>query len=182
MVGSRKEGIPLDEIEGLMEVLGKINQIDLGKIEIEKEAKLTPQEKMIRDLKANRHIKRMLKGKGRYKANLHWKTKAARNRKYWNEIGNPRRRARIAETLNTGEGWYKYLVDRWRIHRTEVRLTQDEWLSEIYPLLEGRVPIFRRYDTRKPVALDNVLVRDQDTGSVIFDGAEYRLRKLGYCL
>lgn len=182
MAGSSNNDVPLNEIQGLLDLLDVVKGIDLGEVVKETEQALSAQDRMIRDLKANRHIKRMLKGKGRYKANLHWKTKAARNRKYWNEVGNPRRRARVAETLNTGEGWFVYLTQGWRMHRTEVTLTLDEWLSVIYPLLEGRVPVFRRYNTKKPIALENVLVRDQDSREVIFDGTEYSLRQKGYIL
>lgn len=191
-MGSTKKPMSPTEALEMAELLEKLKGIDLNKVETPA-AVDTPVDQMIRNLKNNKTVTRALKGKGRYKANLHWKTKAHKNRKYYAEVGAPRRRARLAELLTTPEGWYEYVVANWKRHRIPYRLTLEEFLEHVYPGMcrntDGtfaerarNVPVFRRYNTRKPMALNNMIVRDMDTGEVLFDSTEYVMKKLGYAL
>jgi hypothetical protein len=166
----------------LSDLLDQLKGIDLNQTASVMDA--TPVDRLISDLKNNKTVSRALKGKGRYKANLHWKTKAHRRKAYYAEVGAPRRRRKIAEQLTTAEGWFAYLVTGWKIHRTPFTLTLEEWVTQLYPVTVGRgyVPVFQRYNTRRPVSLDNVIVRDAESREVLFDGAEYSLNKLGYTL
>ena len=86
MVGSGEKEEPqecIQELLELSELIEQIKRIDLKEVEAEIEASRLPVDRMIRDLKAHKQIARVVKGKGRYKANLHWKTKAAKRRKYY---------------------------------------------------------------------------------------------------
>jgi hypothetical protein len=142
---------------------------------------MTPNDKLLDALRSNRIIHRGVKGKGRPLKKLHWKTKAARRKNYLHTIHYPRMKDRLAEQLTTGEGWYRYLTAGWRKHKQEYRLTQEEFMEQIYPRLNGRVPVFYRYSLKKPISLDNCYVLGEDR-SVLWDGAEYKLERLGYCL
>jgi hypothetical protein len=64
-----------------------------------------------------------------------------------------------------------------------VELTEEEWNREVEPRI-GRenVPVVFLVDREKPVSLGNILVRDSDSRSLLFDGTEYLMRKLGYIL
>lgn len=184
--GSTEKGDDLEAVQSLLDMsslLDRINKIDLKKIEEKIEENLSPNDRLIRDLKANRTVKRVVKGKGRYKANLHWKTKAHRRKKYYAMVGAPRRREGLAEMISTPEGWYEYIVTSWKKHGTAYRLTREEWIEHVAPLLGGRVPVLRRYSTRKPFSLENMyVVNMDDSKDVIFEGADYKLRLLGACL
>ena len=94
----------IQELLELSELIEQIKRIDLKEVEAEIEASRLPVDRMIRDLKAHRQIARVVKGKGRYKANLHWKTKAAKRRKYYAMIGAPKRREKLAEMISTPGG------------------------------------------------------------------------------
>jgi hypothetical protein len=181
---NRKEQSPEDiqELLDMTSFLDTLNRIDLGKLESEKEKALKPTDRMIRDLKANKKVSRYLKGKTAPRKKMHWKQKRRNLRNYYHEHAKPRRALRRAELLTTGEGWYKYLREEWRDRKTPVRMTEGEWVREVYPLLEGRLPVIIRYDSSKPIALENIYVVDTDTRAVLFEGKDYELKKLGYCL
>lgn len=180
-MGTGKKGMSAEDALELAELLGKLKGIDLDAIKAEEETAVT---RLVKDLRNNKTVSRALKGKGRYKANLHWKTKAHKRRAYYAEVGAPRRREKIAEQLTTPEGWYEYLTVGWHRHKVPYRLTLEEWLSTLYPLTVGRgkVPVFKRYNTRRPMALDNVIVRDMDSREVLFDGADWKMQQMGYTL
>jgi hypothetical protein len=63
-----------------------------------------------------------------------------------------------------------------------IGLTLGEFTEHLYPfILEGKVPTFRRYDTKKGLTLANLIVRDT-SGAVLWDGKEYQLKLAGYIL
>lgn len=187
MVGSIEKGDDLESVQELLalsSLLDTIGKIDLKEVEAAVEAQLLPVDKMVRDLKAHKQIARVVKGKGRYKANLHWKTKAAKRRKYYAMIGAPKRKERLAEMISTPEGWFDYLTQQDKTRgRNLFKITREEWNEHVAPELKGRLPIIRRYNTRKPVTLENCYIVDQDNPKdVIWEGSEYRMRRLGYIL
>ncbi len=177
-MGTReKEGVDPEGLQELLELLDSVSKIDLS-VEVPEQQ---PNDKLIEALRSNRTIRRGVKGKGLKLKKLHWKTKASRRKNYLHTIHYPRMKARLAEQLTTGEGWYSYLVTGWKRHKQDYRLTREEFLQHIYPRLNGRVPVFYRYSLKKPISLENVYVLGEDR-SVLWDGAEYRLIRLGYCL
>lgn len=163
-------------------LLDTLRGIDLEKLASEKEKALKPQDRMIRDLKANKKVGRYLKGKTPPRKKIHWKQKKRNLRNYYHEHVKPRRSRRRADLLTTPEGWWVYLMEGWRDNKIPVRMTEEEWTGEVYPLLDGRLPIIQRYDVTGPISLGNVYVVDSDTRAVLFDGKEHLLRKMGYCL
>ena len=91
----------------------------------------------------------------------------------------------LAKMLTTPEGWWKYLTEgSWKKRGVEVELTYEEFVEHIYPVSVGKglIPVFLRYDSEKPISLENVIVKDTKSRSVVFDGAEYKLRLLGMIL
>lgn len=182
-MGSTKKPMSPEDALELSELLEKIKALDEVKTAVVQEE--TALDRLVRDLKNNKTISRALKGKGRYKPKQHWKTKAHKRRAYYAEVGAPKRRARIAEQMMSAEGWYDYIAYNWRRHRIPFDLTLEQWVEEVYPLTagKGRVPVFQRYRTGKhPMGLANMIVRDMDTREVLFDSADYQLKKLGYTL
>lgn len=73
-----------------------------------------------------------------------------------------------------GDARYKYQRPGWEI-------TYEEFLEYVFPKLGDRIPIVRRYDTKKGWSLENTIWFDSDDKTkVLFDGNEWRLRQLGY--
>lgn len=73
-----------------------------------------------------------------------------------------------------GDARYKYQRPGWEI-------TYEEFLEYVFPRLGDRIPIVRRYDTKKGWSLSNTIWFDSDDKTkILFDGNEWRLRQLGY--
>ena len=172
-----------EELLEASEILQRIMGIDLNKVELERYEALRPVDKLIEDLKQDKALQRGPKAKGlpRVRKKVHWRTKRRRNREYYHAKTKWKNLEKRAESLKTGEGWYAHVILKWD-QRGIPHFTLEEWLEVIYPLLEGRVPYFTRYDTGKGYVLDNILVREDKTGDVVFDGKEWLLKKLGYIL
>lgn len=163
-------------------LLERICRIDLSKLEEERFEALRPVEKLVEDLRNDKKLYRGPgKGLGKPKKKVHWKTKRAKWRQYYQTSVKPRRADKLEEQLTTPEGWYAYVTRKWKV-RDIPHFSLEEWTETIYPLLGGRVPYFSRYSTKKGFTLENTLVRATGTGEVIFDGKEHVLRKLGYIL
>ena len=76
------------------------------------------------------------------------------------------------------EGWYKHITRLWKADR----MTFEQWEQELWPKLEGRIPVFKRDDTKKGWTLDNVSMYESGTGVLISSSEDYKLKKLGYTL
>lgn len=185
MVGSREKEQSPEDVQELLDMssfIDSLKGIDLDKLASEKEKALKPQDRMIRDLRANKKVGRYLKGKTPPRKKMHWKQKKRNLRNYYHEHVKPRRTRRKADLLTTPEGWWVYLVEGWRDHKVPVRMTEGEWTREVYPLLDGKLPVIQRYDVTEPISLGNIYVVDSDTRDVLFDGKEYLLKAGGWCL
>lgn len=185
MVPTDEKGDSQESIQEALDMssfLYKLQQIDLGKVESEKEKALSPQDRMIRDLRANKRINRYLKSRTPRRKKLHWTQKRRNRLNYLRAVAYPKRAAQLADSLETGEGWYKYLCTGWRKKRVGIEMTEREWVDEVWPTLEGRLPVIVRYDSKGPISLGNIYVLDSETRTVLFEGADYLLRKGGYTL
>lgn len=177
----RREALEMLEVSKTLEALEKI---DLDQIRIDG---MTDMEKMVEELKSSKTVVRKLKKKTAHvqpNKKLHWKTKRKRKRDYYRDVTRYRRLELRGELLSAGsEGWWKYLTTMWHRKKVEVTMTFEEWDKVIWPLLQGRVPVIHRYQTRKPIALDNVYITESDDHkNVLFDGKEHSLRQMGYML
>lgn len=180
-----REISPEDALE-MARVLEQIQRIDLDKVAEEREQAKAPLDRLVEDLKAGRDMKRALVRKTARPKRLHWSQKRNRRRRYertrYHEVLKPKRKAELAVKLKTSEGWWEVATKSWRRMKVEVLLTREEFEVMAPSWLEkGRVPIFVRYDASKPVSLDNLMVRDNETREVLWDGKEWLLSKLGYC-
>jgi hypothetical protein len=184
---SRSEagGLSMEDVRELTELYEKIKAIDLDKAVEERVASRTPVEQLVEDLKANvPNARRALA-----KPKPHYHTVRAKKRKhhrdYVREVYRPRRKAALAEKLSTPEGWWEYLNIAWdKRPDVKVELTYDEFVEYIYPVTAGVGLVFvvLRYDTNKPVRLDNIYIKDTKSRRVLFDGKEHVLRSLGYII
>lgn len=183
LIGKGKKGLSPEEALEFDSLLKKLQQIDLSEYAKELERGKDDRTKLVEALKANKAVTRQLAGKGRPKARKkqHWKVARKKKARYNEMVGEPRRKAKLANLLEEG-GWYPYMMESWKKHKTEVSLTKEEWDERIAPLIGGSVPVLRRYDTKKPVTLHNVIVYDSTTRAVLYDGAEESLRENGYIL
>lgn len=183
----RKRGIDPDEALEMERVLRKISEMDLEKIAERKYNELSPMDRMVEDLKANKEVGRALRYKKKAKAKpKHWTQKKAAKRKYdrtrYREVLKPKRKRERAELLQSGAGWWEYQNRIWAQNGVEVRMTEEEFTTVVYPAFGGRVPVLERYDKTRGISLDNLLVRDSDTREVIWDGKEYSMKVGGWIL
>jgi len=155
--------------------------IDLGKVAEEAEARKTKIERIIADVKLGKKLERKFGEKkpiGRPK--LHWKTRAARRaatkRKYYQNTWKPRRAAETAELLTTAEGWYEHITKKWKGDRFGL----IQWKRYLWPRLEGRVPVFKRVDTKKGWTLDNVMMYESGSTKMLYCPEDMALIKLGH--
>jgi hypothetical protein len=61
-------------------------------------------------------------------------------------------------------------------------ITLEVWLDEVAPYLEGYRVKVGVYDKEAPVDIENLWVSDKTSGAKLWEGAEERLRRLGYML
>lgn len=162
-----------------------LQSINLEGLAQEKEARKTKMEKLVEDVALGKKLERQIGRKREVKIGrpkLHWKTREARRaatkRKYYEQTWRPRRKAELAEQLTTAEGWYRHIIKKWK---GEVfGLTQ--WKRHLWPRLEGRVPVFKREDTKKGWTLDNVVMYESGTRNVLYCPEDMALKKLGAIL
>lgn len=189
-----------EDAKELVRLAEKLAKIDLEKLAEEKERSKTPLDRLAEDLKANRTVLAILSKKGKGKithsptcsgrcggrcGDNHWRVKRrkkrVRDKRYKDKI-RALRKAEVAEKVRTKEGWWDILTQKWREKKVEVELTREEFFEVIFPSFYPRVPLFLRYETDKPVSLENLIVRDQETGEYLWDGKEYLLVKMGYAV
>ena len=171
-----------DEILEASKLLEKIMGIDLDKLEVERVEQLRPVDRLIEDLKNDKKLRRGPGNKGlpkRPRKKVHWREKRRRERAYYHAKTKPKKLERKIEMLKTGEGWWTWITRKWRGDGIEC-FSKEEWMEHVWPHVEGRVPYVTRYDTGKGYTLENVLVREDQTGTVLFDGTEHKMRRLGY--
>lgn len=153
----------------------------------ERKLKLTPIDQAVETLKAGGTFKRELKrAKKVAKPKKHWSTKKALKRKYdrerYKEVLRPMRKAALAESIQTAEGWWEVARKGWERHGVPVEMTEEEFKTVVFPAFYPHVPVFFRLDKGKGWRLDNLLVRDTESRKVLFDGNDYVLFTLGYTL
>lgn len=73
---------PQDVVE-MNRLLGLFNEIDPAELQKVADSALTPMEKMAEDLKKSQAVTRRVKGAQLKRKKLHWKTKAKRQREYY---------------------------------------------------------------------------------------------------
>ena len=176
-----KDKLSPEDALAFNEMMLQLNQIDLTVYARELADGKSGREKLVETLKANKKLDRGLKGRGLKRKKQSWQAKKAYRKRYNEMVGEPRRKAKLAEELEKN-GWYPYLMHGWKKNKMPVKITAEEWNSEIAPLLGESIPVVRRYDTKKPVCLYNCIVYDSNTRAVLYDGAEAKLRELGMIL
>lgn len=177
---------PMDAVF-LQQMFEKIGAVDLEAVQERIELSKTALDRALDDVKLGGKMKRILAKKAKPgRPRLHHKTRAARKKvrkaDWWLHREKPRRQARLALELRTAEGWYKYLMESWRKQKIKGNMSEEDWSGTLWPLLEGKLPVFRRRDTSKGMTLDNVTMYESGTRNVLFCPDEYKLKLLGYAL
>jgi hypothetical protein len=185
---ARAEGITGEDVGGLLDLIAKLQQIDIKQLDYEREAAVTPLDKLIRDLETDKKLtSRVIKGKtgvGRTpKKKRHWTQKRKQQREYYANVVRQKVRGKRAEALRTVEGWYEHSLWLWGRRKIPVKLSFEEYRDVIYPLFAetGKLPVMKRYRTDRAVTLCNLLVFSTDR-ELLFDGQEHRMKELGYIL
>ena len=115
------------------------------------------------------------------------KERRRRDALYYREHRKPRRQAMILKDVeqDSAAGWWKVLRLK-NIKNTELKegwnISLEEFKEAVGDSLKGYVPVICRYDTRKPWELHNIYIMDSSTRAIVFDGAEHKMRSLGYIL
>lgn len=178
-----------DEVVRFMEIQRLLQGLDLDALEKERKARETPRERVLARLGMQASKKQMTQIKKRKpgRPKLHWKQKKRKHREYmrkymaerYHEVAKPRRAAARKACLE-GNDWYGYLMIGWRHHQKKVELTKEEWDRAIARRIGESIPVVLRYNANEPISLYNILVKDSDTRSVLFDGKEQALIDGGY--
>ena len=185
------EELTPQELLDFMRLSKTLEGIDLEKLEADRLAKLSPREALVAKAKAGGTLSRIVKAKGATRGpgrpRVHWKTKAKRYREYhrkyqldrYHEVVKPRRKAEAVKLLEGGR-WYPYLMRSWKQRKVKVKLTENEWEMNIRPLVGDSVPVIIRYDSREPISLYNIVVKDTATRACLYDGKEQEMKDKGY--
>lgn len=175
------EGLSPADVLLANEIAAKLSKVSLGELLERERKKLTPMEKLAEDVASGVEIKRRRKKAKKQ----HWRTAQRKRKVYYRTVYAPHLKKKQAELLRKGaEGWYTYLTAGWRRRKVEVELTLEEFTEVVWPALKGRIPIFYRYDTTKPLSLHNIWVEESEASekTVLFDGKEHLLKATGYML
>lgn len=176
-----RELLTAEDALAMQEHIEAILSIDLSALAQEKEARKTSIEKLVEDVKLGNKLKRQFgKKKPIGRPKLHWKTREARRKqtkaKYYQNTWKPRRQQETAELLTSAEGWYKHITKYWKGEM--FGLTQ--WKRWLWPRLNGKVPVFKREDTKKGWTLDNVVMYESGTKNILYCPEDMALIKLGH--
>ena len=112
---------------------------------------------------------------GKKRKQLNAKRRRARE---WKRRNDARIRAEKIEAIPL-EGRWPWLKER---HGKLLLISREEWDENVELALGESWIEVRRYDTSKPLSLENIYVLDMDSQELLWDGAEHRLRELGYIL
>ena len=184
-----KETTP-EELEEMLEVtrvLERINKLSQVQVEEVIRREGTPLEQYVRALEDDdKQLRKELQFK-RKKTELqrktgrkkqHWKTAQKKEREYHVRVRGPRRRAKMAREIAEG-GWWPRVRTNWVGNGLDIHMSEDEWVEYIQPRVGDRLPTVWRIDTSKGISLGNIVVKDRETGELLYDGAEYQLYQQG---
>lgn len=177
-----KGGLSWEDILALNKLNDALESVTLEQLLAKKEEAKSDVDKAIERLKAGGTLGRAIKKVKAKPRKQHWRTAKRKRRQYYEAVAEPRRRSKVAEQIKTAEGWWEYLTYHWKIRKQKVDMTFEEWESALYPAVAGSVFVLQRYDSKLPIALDNVYAVRTANGEVLFDGKEHKLRTLGYIL
>ena len=168
-----------DELLKMLEGLDKIKNWEPEAEPVES----VDTEQLARKLDAQGTKLAITKAKAGKRKKAHWKIKQRKQRermrpymarKYREEL-MPRRK-KLAED---GMRW-EYYVMEWKKRGLKIETNREEWEAEVADRIgKDNVPMIFRFNTAKPVRLDNLMIKDVDTKEVLFDGQEWMLKKLG---
>ena len=187
------KGIESTELEELLRSLQLIEEIQIPENEEDNyiEAFFTERERQTLEGRVKGARKAKKKGiplgrQGAGSGRAHWSAKRKRAREYSKYVAYPRQMRNMALKIGQ-EGWYDTMLRGWKRLGFDVQLTKEEWNEHVEPILRAAkaVPFTERYYSWNPVVrLDNILIygRAEKTrhSKPIFDGAEWKMKALGY--
>ena len=175
-------GLSWEDILALNRLNEALENVTVEGLLAKKEAARSDLDKAIERLKEGRTLERAIRKAKQPKKRQHWRAAKRKRRQYYEAVAEPRRRSRLAEQLTTPEGWWAYLAAGWHRRKVTVLLTEEEFVNTLWPAVAGRLFVIQRYDSKLPIALDNIYALRTASGEVLFDGKEHKLRTLGYIL
>ena len=113
----------------------------------------------------------------------HWKEKKRKKRERMRPYMAQRYREQVMpkrKKLAQEGAWWEVYETEWKKRGHKIELTEAEWEAHISPSIPAEaVPIVFRFNTDRPIRLDNLMVKDVETKAVLFDGHDWKLRQLG---
>lgn len=178
----KKGGISWEDVVALNKLNEALQSMTVATLLAKKEAQRSDLDKAIERLKQGKTLDRAIRKVKQPRRKQHWRAARRKRRQYYEAVAEPRRRAKLAEQLTTAEGWWEYLTAGWRRRKAPYTLSEQEFVETLWPAVAGRLFVIQRYDSKLPIALDNIYAVRTGTGEVLFDGKEHKLRTLGYIL
>lgn len=200
------QGIKSSELQELLRALQTIEQIEIPTEEdsyIESYFSDREKKAVERRVRGAQRAKKEDKNNGTQErpgagsGTKHWTAKRKRLREYYRKIAYPRIMRKLSHLVES-EGWYDVMVRGWKQNGWDVQLTREEWNTHVEPILREKkvVPYTERYYTNIPViTIDNILIYPRGASrspnkaghrprneQPVFDGAEHKMRRLGYII
>lgn len=179
------------DVEELLEALAVLEVLGPRSTDLAEKNEKTPDSAKNRLLdRLNKELPRVKRKK--VKKKKHWKTKQRERREEktrWFSGRRQRINQEWALRLAKGdvEDIYRWVSKargdaRVKYQRPEWEITLEEFTEFVYPVLDGAIPVVKRYDAKAPWTLGNTLWLEPEEKRVLFDGKDYLLKSNGFCL
>lgn len=155
---------------------------DAEKVEQALRSIRTETEQMAADLLEGKKVTRALRVKKVVRRRKpHWARSKRLRRDHYIQHLAPKNAEKRARLLKNGDSW-ELMSEYWHRKKIPVEFTESEWREHVAPSVDGKVFYVNRYDTSIGMRLDNLIIRHTKSKQVLFDGKDYELKLLGYCL
>lgn len=167
-----------DELLAFMDMLDKIKRIS----EPELPPRVNP-ESLVRQLEGQGEKRRLTQARAGVRKKQHWKEKKRKQRERMRPYMAMKYRSEklpLRTKLAQEGDWWSYYVMEWKKRGYKIDISLEEWDEAVAPCLKvDSTPVLYRLNTAKPIALYNILIKNGEDKSVLFDGQEWLLNKLG---
>ena len=194
------KGIESTELEELLRALQTIEEISIPEKDNYLEAYFNEREKNAIERRVRGARKAKKKGvklgrQGAAPGRMHWSAKRKRQKEYYRRVMYPRMLRKLSQLVQE-DGWYDIMVKGWKQNGWEVQISREEWLAHVEPILREKkvVPYTERYFPNVPIiSLGNIMIYNRGASwspntaghrsrheKPVFDGAEWKMKAMGY--
>lgn len=199
----QEKGVSSSELEELLRALQTIEQISLPSDDSKyidewfTERERNRIEGRVRGARKAKKANTKLGRPGAASGSKHWSAKRKRLQERYYRITYPRMLRKLHHLVKE-QGWFDVMARGWKQNGWDIQITKEQWDEHIEPILREKqvVPYTERYFPNVPVvSLGNILVYDRGASrspnqaghrsrheKPVFDGAEWKMRQLGYML